>query len=276
MKTLFLLVLLLTHAASTVCAANESGKLEAAEVFSSGGLLLACDAIANGGYLELPTLIEAGVDLNQPGKHGCTLLLWSWCHGHDNAFETLLEMGADPHATLDAEFIVDVTGNELTLPAGSSVAAIAIRYSMVQPQFVEPVVRYLRDANQRDASGKTLLHNLMQATDDKPIVRQVRRAEQHNVESLKRLQQEMASYDAWKTVQTSPFALLYQAGLQVDARDTAGQTAFQQYMQWLENSNATPKEIDSAIVMAIMLFQHTDYFDNAKSAKGLFMTWNAL
>ncbi len=268
MRTACLLVLLVVHATNTICLAQESATLPMADVFSSDSLRSACDAIAKDNYLKLPTLVEAGLDLNQPGQHGCTLLLWSWCHGYDNAFETLLELGADPHATLEADLIVDITGNELTLPVGSSVAAIVIRYSMLQPQFVEPVVRYLRDANQRDALGKTLFHNFLLATADKPIVRELRHAERFSVETLRGLQEHPLTYDAVKLVQSSPFALLSQAGVPAAAVDDAGLTALQQYLSWIESAKTDVSKIELATVRAIGFFGRTDYFDDASRRDG--------
>lgn len=264
MKTMFLFLLIAMHVPSITLAQHRvmEVELEPTQVFSSAGLVAACEAISNDNYTELSKLVQAGVDLDKRGKHGCTLLLWSWYQGNHRAFEVLLEMGADPHATLDSDVTVVVGGNRLTLLAGSSVAAIVVRFGRVQPQFFEKVVRYLRDANQRDAEGKTLLHNLMASADDQPIVRQLRDVQQRDPEWLKYLRESLASGDNGKLLQTAPFALLYKAGVQVDAVDSAGVTALEQYMTWLELSSVAPNRVDLALSTAIHLFQRTDYFDD--------------
>jgi ankyrin repeat protein len=171
-----------------------------------------CDAISKGDHLALPALVQSGADVNERGKHGCTLLLWSWCNGYPRAFEALLELGADPHATIDSDIAVDVGGNRLTLTKGSSVAAIAVRFSRIQPEFLEKVVQYLRDANQRDAEGRTLFHCLMASADDQPIVRQWLDAKYRDPVALKQMREHLAYLDKAKLVQTTAFALLYQAG----------------------------------------------------------------
>ncbi len=238
-------------------------EFEPAEVFSSASLVAACDAISDGNYAEISSLVKGGLKLDQPGKYGCTLLLWTWCQGHHHAFEALLELGASPHTTLETNVTVDIDGNRLSLTAGSSVAAIVVRFGRFQPQFVEKVVRYLRDANQRDAQGRTLLHNLMASADDQIIVRQLREDSHRDPQILKYLKDSLVSGDTGKLVQTAPFALLYNAGVDATAVDAVGLSALEQYMRWLEHSSVPPSRIDVAAHKAIGLFQRTDYFVDA-------------
>jgi len=256
---LTILTILLLANGSLHGLAQESYVLDPKIVFATEGMLSACDSIAKGDHLNLLSRVKFGFDINERGKSGCTLLLWCWCNGYHHAFEALLEMGADPHAVVDSNIRIIVDGNPIKLATGESVAWVTIRHSRIRAQFVEKLTRYLRNANQRDSSGGTLLHALLAAADDKPILRPRIVKELNPSDSPYNI---IASMDRLKLVSSTLFAILFYSGVKVDARDNNELSAIEKYIKWIQSVNASTDRVKSALSIAIGLIAITDYFDD--------------
>ena len=135
-----------------------------------------CKAIEDHDLDSLKKLTKPGVDLNKQEKGGITVLYWAFMQDNPEAFEWLLEQGANPDLKLSYDktlypafvggFIVGklrpptyASGRESFYYSNESVLfAIVSRYGIRQ-KFLEPALKFTRDPNQRDdGTGGTLLH----------------------------------------------------------------------------------------------------------------------
>jgi ankyrin repeat protein len=177
-RPLFLGLLILFGA---ICTSKVTGQEMSSKDFFSGldRIQTTCNDLSRGEIASIKQLVDNGVSLDTPGKHGMTLLLWAWCSSNPVAFEALLEFGADPHARLTSDVQIEVALNPLLLENGSSVVENVVRYNRVQQNFLEKVVRFLRKANDQDRLGRSLIHLLMLDADDRLIIRKPLPAVQH-------------------------------------------------------------------------------------------------
>lgn len=72
----------------------------ASEYFEQSDLRNAANAIQKGDLATLKSMHKKGLDLKTSGKYGVTLLLWAYLEGNFEAFQLLLDWGADPNAVL--------------------------------------------------------------------------------------------------------------------------------------------------------------------------------
>ncbi len=133
-----------------------------------------CKAIEDHDLDSLKKLTKPGIDLNKQEKGGITVLYWAFMQDNPEAFEWLLEQGANPDLKLSIdETLTDAFVGALILadPRPPSYAygredfyyfnesvlfAIVSRYPMRQ-KFLEPALKFTCDPNQRDGNGGTLL-----------------------------------------------------------------------------------------------------------------------
>lgn len=134
-----------------------------------------CKAIEDHDLDSLKKLTKPGIDLNKQEKGGITVLYWAFMQDNPEAFEWLLEQGANPdlklsidetltHAFVGALILAEprppsyAYGREDFYYFNESVLfAIVSRYPIRQ-KFLESALKYTRDPNQRDGNGGTLLH----------------------------------------------------------------------------------------------------------------------
>lgn len=275
-RPLFLGLLILFGA---ICTSKVTGQEMSSKDFFSGldRIQTTCNDLSRGEIASIKQLVDNGVSLDTPGKHGMTLLLWAWCSSNPVAFEALLEFGADPHARLTSDVQIEVALNPLLLENGSSVVENVVRYNRVQQNFLEKVVRFLRKANDQDRLGRSLIHLLMLDADDRLIIRKPLPAVQHGrhakevTEFREKSRQES---DRLKLVQLSNFALLFGSGTNVNTPDVTGKTPLISYIDWLQTleqrrvSNFASRA-DLALGSSLRLFSETDYLEDRDR-------WNSL
>jgi ankyrin repeat protein len=215
-----------------------------ADVFfsSSQKTMLACDLLAKGEFASADRFLQE-VDLDFQGEHGVTPLLWCWMNSHHRAFEVLLEYGANPHVRLTADVQVNVSGNKLRLESGSSTIENVIRYCPEQPQFVEKAIRYLRKADEVDGHRRTLFHMLMLATENRPIVRQIRfpKTTDPTQQKVHEIRMDMLKRgDMMRLIQRSSFALLHISGADLYAKNDQGQSPIVAHLDRLGSMPTVP------------------------------------
>ncbi len=243
-----------------------------------------CNDLSKGEIASIKKLVDDGVSLDTQGKHGMTLLLWTWCSSNPLAFEALLELGADPHVRLTSDVQIEVALNPLLLENGSSVVENVVRYNRVQQNFLEKVVRFLREANDHDRMGRSLIHLLMLDADDRLIVRKPLPAVQHGryaKEVTEFLEKSRRQLDGMKRVQLSSFALLFGAGTKVTTKDNAGKTPLISYIDWLQTLEQQDpgqnfaSRADLTLGSSLRLFSETDYLEDQDRLNSLIVALEA-
>jgi ankyrin repeat protein len=126
------------------------------DFFERPETLGACEAISSREHERLREMIDRGLEVNAPGKAGMTLLCWAYVCGNLDAFELLLESGADPDKRLTEAIVLS---SKPPLSPGDSILFTCIRQS--KWQFFFAAFSHTRDVNQRDGGGSSLLHVAM-------------------------------------------------------------------------------------------------------------------
>ncbi len=253
-------LLIAIAASSSVLGQQDLTELSPLTVFESEKVRSVCDALAANDYSKVKELVQAGVDIDARGHNGLTPLFWCWCKGDHRDFELLLELGADPHVALTRDLAIAINEERVQIPSGCSVAQAAILFAREQSFFVEKCIRYLRDAKRRDSLDRTLLFSFM-THNDQPQLRPP--VKSNNVAPAAPGSDKAASYIPTRMLQVAPFALLYHAGVPVDAVDSSGLTALQVYLRKLDRSKQQEISIDLRASLTVGLFSHTRYHDKA-------------
>ncbi|MDR3719932.1 MAG: ankyrin repeat domain-containing protein [Bryobacteraceae bacterium] len=76
--------------------------MTSAEFFESPSMIAAATAVEKQDIAALEGMARAGLDVNRPGKHGMTLLIWSLNGQKKRSLEKLLALRADPNAKLES------------------------------------------------------------------------------------------------------------------------------------------------------------------------------
>ncbi|WP_197356467.1 ankyrin repeat domain-containing protein [Aureliella helgolandensis] len=104
-------------------------------------------------------MLDENADINSPELNGMTLLFWSMMEGNVEAFEMLLEYGANPHIPLKTT-IASTEGAEVTFQhfAGDTVLFSIVGHAYLRSEFFCVAMKYIHQPNQRNSDGMTLLH----------------------------------------------------------------------------------------------------------------------
>ncbi|MEQ8790805.1 MAG: hypothetical protein RIC55_31195 [Pirellulaceae bacterium] len=121
------------------------------DFFDSEAALRACKLISERKHEELKQLLGSDFDVNQSGKKGMTLLYWAFGEDNQEAFQLLLDSGADP----DKKLTEPITTRNSWLFAGDSILFTAMRKS--KWDFFFAALEHTSNIDQRDVEGKTLL-----------------------------------------------------------------------------------------------------------------------
>jgi ankyrin repeat protein len=196
-----------------------------------------------------------------------------------------LESGSNPHIRLSSDVEIEVAGNRLVLEEGSSIAENVIRYCRIQPEFFEKVIRFLRKANDVDSKGRSLMHMLVLAADDRSIIRKPLSLEQQDSRQRKVaefLEKSLLKTDSIKLIQYYNFALLYHSGASVNISDSTGRAPLITYVDWLKSLPSHEAEanfenlVENAFGRAMQLFGQTDYLDDPDRLSTLIVGLEAL
>jgi hypothetical protein len=130
------------------------------DFFDSEAALRACELISERKHDQLKKhlkeqLLDPEFDVNQSGKSGMTLLYWAFGEGNKEAFELLLDSGADP----DQKLTKPITIKNGWLFAGDSILFSAMRKT--KWDFFFAALEHSSNVNQRDVEGNSLLHVCM-------------------------------------------------------------------------------------------------------------------
>jgi ankyrin repeat protein len=77
-----------------------AGPLAPADVFSHAQTVAAARAIDRDDIRSLKALVQLGLNVNDRGKHGITLLIWAMRSYKKSSMRTLLQLKADPNFRL--------------------------------------------------------------------------------------------------------------------------------------------------------------------------------
>lgn len=125
------------------------------DFFESPEMLLACDAILHNDETQLRKLLDAQLEVNTTGKYGFTLLFWAFACDNLQAFELLLEQGADPDRQLKRSI---AAGRYEFLYLMDSVLFSSAKRN--NERFLLSGLKYSHDINRRDITGENVLHVL--------------------------------------------------------------------------------------------------------------------
>ena len=107
-----------------MCASVKAGAPKASDYFLTKPQLDLAIAAEKGKTNKMDALLRAGADVNARSKYGMTVLFWCLLQQNKNAFEFLLEHGADPNVQMDTNA---PTLEETLGLAGTSVMDVAPR-----------------------------------------------------------------------------------------------------------------------------------------------------
>lgn len=123
----------------------------ATDYFKSTNALVLCQAIQDDDHLVFMQQIESDI-ANESGVGGMTPLIWALACGRLDMFETLLQHGANPTASLQET----ATIRRIALEKGSTLLLLTLKNR--QFDFFHKALEYAKDASQADSGGWTLLH----------------------------------------------------------------------------------------------------------------------
>lgn len=126
------------------------------DFFKTPAAIRACEAIANRNPAALQDLIDAGLDVNQADETGMTLLYWAFACENLEAFELLLDSGADPDKKLKRSiYLHDIS----PFVQGDSILFTCMRQAWEpgHSDFFFAALKHTREIDQRDWHGDTLL-----------------------------------------------------------------------------------------------------------------------
>lgn len=118
----------------------------------------ACEAIAARDESRLKVMIGNGLDVNMCGKAGMTLLFWAYVCGNLDAFEVLLESGADPDRRLTAALALK---SATPLSPHDTILFTCVRHH--KWRFFFAALSRTHDVNQHDGGGLNLIQVAMNA-----------------------------------------------------------------------------------------------------------------
>lgn len=124
------------------------------DFFDSAHEIEICEAISAADAKMLVSLAESGAELTHSGKYGVTLLHWALFTDNIDAFELLLQHGADPDRKLNEEF--ENARMYAYLASGESVLFTSLK--MERERFFMVALQYSRNFRQTDGDGANLLH----------------------------------------------------------------------------------------------------------------------
>jgi uncharacterized protein len=75
--------------------------MDAAQVFTNPRLVEAARAVERGDVTALNSLARSGVNVNEPGKQGVTLLFWAMKYKRKDSMRALLNLKANPNQKLE-------------------------------------------------------------------------------------------------------------------------------------------------------------------------------
>ncbi len=85
-----------------MCISVKAGAPKASDYFQTKPQLELAIAAGKGQTNKIDALLKSGADVNARGNYGMTVLLWCFLQQNKNAFEFLLEHGADPNIQMEA------------------------------------------------------------------------------------------------------------------------------------------------------------------------------
>lgn len=101
---------------------------------------------------EINALLASGLDVNERGRGGMTLLIWSiLCRNYD-CIKPLLDHGADPSLALTAP----AEHRSFYLEDGDNFLSASLRF--VRPDLLQLALPYSRNPTHTDRYGRTLIH----------------------------------------------------------------------------------------------------------------------
>ena len=132
----------------------------ASELFEKESNIRLCDAISGDDREEIRQLIASRIELNDAEENGMTVLLWALMEGNLNAFETLLENGADPHSVLKIDLHSPPFAKvQFDYFSGYSVLLSILQHPYYRRHFFSVAMKYIQEPDQRGPDGTTLMHN---------------------------------------------------------------------------------------------------------------------
>ncbi len=133
---------------------NYNPRLVPSLYFSAEKDLEVCQAISDNNLARLRDLLTDIPDINSTGKDGVNYLFWAWMVNNLDAFKILLDVGADPDATVKNEVRLDL---EIFARAGDSVLFGSLTYRR-GGDFLDAALKRTKNPNQVDAGGYNLIH----------------------------------------------------------------------------------------------------------------------
>ena len=110
-----------------------------------------CSAIERCDIDAVKALLTLHPDINQPGKHGVTPLLWALLHRYDRLYEPLLDHGADP----DHRVSNNVRLYSIVLQTGDSFLLACAK--QMQYDGLDLALQHSKTPDQRDINGNGVL-----------------------------------------------------------------------------------------------------------------------
>ncbi len=125
------------------------------DFFSDSKQLVLCRAISYGSIDDVKEALATDVSLDRPGKFGVTVLYWAYFSDNMEAFELLLEYGADPDDALTDG--ISTKGVTPAFHPGDSVAISVIKH-WHDTDYCLTALKFSDNPNQTDCLGDNLLH----------------------------------------------------------------------------------------------------------------------
>jgi len=159
---------------------SPTGKWRPKDFYVDKDAIVLLDAVGRGDTKEIHRLVSKGVNVNVVGKQGMTPLLWAmWSHNKP-AFETLLDLGADPNLQMDKgdsvmsfacvtpqdtywlELVLKHGGKPDLVNTNSGTTPIFDAVSSRVPKNLELIIKAGADVNHQDNDGDPpILHAAM-------------------------------------------------------------------------------------------------------------------
>jgi hypothetical protein len=128
--------------------------------FESRELVSAAEAIARHDIVALSESVDTGLDVNQQGSFGMTLLHWAFVNENVEAFRALLEAGASPNKRLTSTIKLRTSGRHLL--NGDCILFTSLRSSSPNKfKFFFAAFSHSKEDDPRDLRGRTLLFSFM-------------------------------------------------------------------------------------------------------------------
>lgn len=117
-------------------------------------------AISQSDKVQLLRLLESGADPDGLAVDGLPPLLLAWQQEDIEAFEILLEMGANLHQVLAKDYEIVLDDSSVSTERDSPIHKVIFRYAKLRLGFAEVALRYIRLPNQVDEDGRTMFHHI--------------------------------------------------------------------------------------------------------------------